>query len=281
MHAIEKKIMFVLSKILRFADKLIGTTDNRRACILDTIPYIKDLSHLEGAVDLYGNPFYFDMLKCRYAWVTWLIQTIVKQDYYLLNNIKDSSPVILDVGAHIGTFSRHVLGKKPNATVYAFEPDADSFSILEKNLNRFEKGIAIHKGILDKKGSLDFYKPFGGHGWCGMPATGKQFLEMKESEGDSFSVRHKIGLIDIDSFCDENNVKKVSLIKIHVGGKTEHRILLGAEKTINKYSPQMGIEAFPENMLFINKFLTDKGYKEMPSLDKGEPPFLRLYIPQK
>jgi hypothetical protein len=104
-HIIEKIIMLGLSRILRIADKLVGTTEISRASILDTIPYIKDLSHFEGAINQYGNPFYFDLFKCRYASVKWLVQTIAKQDYYFLNNIEDSSPVILDVGAHIGTFS--------------------------------------------------------------------------------------------------------------------------------------------------------------------------------
>ena len=154
----ENKIIFFLSKILRFADKVIGTTGNKRASLLDALPDIGDLHHLEGAIDLYGKPFYFDLINFRYSWLVWLVDKNVTRDCYLFGNIKDESPVVLDVGAHIGTFTRHVLGKKPNATVYAFEPDMESFSILNKNLSYFENGIALQKGVLGRKETLGFYK---------------------------------------------------------------------------------------------------------------------------
>lgn len=277
MSRLEKTIMRLLSKTLRAADKVIGSSESKRASILDTIPDINEFTHMEGTTDLCGKPFFFDMLNFRYSWLKWLVEKIVIQDCYLLGNIENSSPVVLDIGSHIGVFSRHVLSTKHNATVYAFEPDLESFSFLERNLSFFEKGFAIQKGVLDNKSRMDFYKSPSGYGWRGMPATGKQFSETKYSEGKDFAFKHTVELIDIDSFCRENGIEKIDLIKIHVPGKTEYLVLEGAKNTIEKFHPQVGIKVFPENFERVKKHMTQLGYQELPNSDNG-PPFLKLYV---
>jgi FkbM family methyltransferase len=69
------------------------------------------------------------------------------------------SPVIVDVGAHIGTFSLYSLLKFPTAKIFSFEASQETFSLLNENVeqNKLEKRIAtFHRALcsIDKPVTL-------------------------------------------------------------------------------------------------------------------------------
>lgn len=56
--------------------------------------------------------------------------------------------LVVDVGAHIGTFSRRAMVKWPSARVIAIEPSADNFQLLTANCPgaflRYNKAVGLH-----------------------------------------------------------------------------------------------------------------------------------------
>src|SRR5262245_17130708 len=42
--------------------------------------------------------------------------------------------IIMDVGAHIGCFSLLAAGRTPNGKIYAFEPSAETYQVLQQNV---------------------------------------------------------------------------------------------------------------------------------------------------
>jgi FkbM family methyltransferase len=58
--------------------------------------------------------------------------------------------VIVDIGAHIGIFSCYAAAKYPNAKVYAFEPAAETFADLQKNVSAYPNITAFNMGVSDK-----------------------------------------------------------------------------------------------------------------------------------
>lgn len=71
----------------------------------------------------------------------------------------NESHVILDVGAHIGTFSCLMARLVPDGRVYAIEGCRESYEILTENLvrNGLSNAVAEHLLLLDKSGSAHLY----------------------------------------------------------------------------------------------------------------------------
>jgi FkbM family methyltransferase len=63
-------------------------------------------------------------------------EIVYKDDYRLRQQPLPRGAVVIDVGANIGMFSLHVAADHGAAAVYAFEPFADSFALLQRNAAR-------------------------------------------------------------------------------------------------------------------------------------------------
>lgn len=72
----------------------------------------------------------------------------------------EKRPVVVDIGAHIGTFAIQTATKYPKATVYAFEASHETFSLLEGNV--CENGltgrvVVVNKAVSAKDGEVTLY----------------------------------------------------------------------------------------------------------------------------
>jgi FkbM family methyltransferase len=70
-----------------------------------------------------------------------------------------SSPRILDCGAHIGISVLYFKKLYPHAKIIAFEPNPDTFKLLELNVsqNRLHDVELVNAAIAHSSGSIDFY----------------------------------------------------------------------------------------------------------------------------
>lgn len=78
-----------------------------------------------------------------------------------------ASGVVLDVGAHIGTFSVLAATKVPEGRVYAIEASLETFQLLQVNvtLNRRANVVAEHLALSDVDGDVALYHdPEGNYG---------------------------------------------------------------------------------------------------------------------
>lgn len=82
----------------------------------------------------------------------------IQQPYRLIDKIKNPE-IILDLGAHIGSFSILAAKKYPKSKIYAFEASRENFLLLKKNLaaNKIRNVIAFNIGVGSEDGVLDFF----------------------------------------------------------------------------------------------------------------------------
>jgi FkbM family methyltransferase len=146
-----------------------------------------------------------------------------------LGQLLHPGDVAVDVGANIGThtvfFSKKVA---PGGIVYAFEPQRISFEYLCANiaLNGLVNVVPIQAALGDK--SLDLIIPILN------PASQQNFASLNvegHTAGDA------VKLFPLDNM----DLKRCNLIKIDVEGM-EHKVILGAEKTIRKCRPYLFVE---------------------------------------
>lgn len=78
-----------------------------------------------------------------------------------LNHLQNlSAPVIIDIGAHIGSFTLLSLHTFPTAFLYSFEPDQTSYACLVENVRRnnfASRCITVHKALWSDSTPRTFY----------------------------------------------------------------------------------------------------------------------------
>ena len=151
-----------------------------------------------------------------------MFREVCVDDDYNISQIKPGM-VIVDAGAHIGTFT--LLASKMvgnQGKVIAIEPERNSFGQLTKNLelNKIKNVIPVNIGLSDFNGNKDFFVD-------------------KESACNSFTLNFgrqitnklSIKVKTLDSVLQEININKVDFLKIDTEG-AELEILKGAQQSI-------------------------------------------------
>ena len=171
-----------------------------------------------------------------------------KKDIELLYSFLKPEDVVVDIGAHIGTFSIPL--SRFVREVYAIEPIPETFSLLQKNLeeNKITNVRAIHSAVSDKEETLVAEET--------PNRAGTTLFSSREGRGMSAKPLDK--LIPTD--------KKIALIKIDVEGM-ELPALLGARKIIRRDKPLIFLEintpALTRHAVSrgrLERFLRSEGY---------------------
>lgn len=137
--------------------------------------------------------------------------------------MEQDRPVILDIGANIGTFTLLCLSiaqeNNRAITVYAVEPEEHNLAFLKKNLAQnshlFEGGsevIIVEKGISDFNGRASITDESGGS-------------RVGQIDGEN----QVIDIISFDAFIEQNGIEKVDFTKIDIEG-SEVPLIDGASK---------------------------------------------------
>lgn len=153
-----------------------------------------------------------------------------------LNNIEN--PVILDIGANIGTYCSWIAKFRPDALIYAFEPQRLIFQMLCGNmsLNNYFNVYIYNMGISNVNGTIEVQEldntvinNYGGYRL-------KQDIIPDKSRFSNI-----VDLTTVDYFVEKHKLSKVDFLKIDVEGM-DIEVLEGARNTISKYRPSMLIE---------------------------------------
>jgi FkbM family methyltransferase len=128
---------------------------------------------------------------------------------------------VVDVGAHVGYFSRFFarqVGR--DGSVYAFEPDPDTFAILERNTGRYPQVKRFNCAVLDRDETVTIYK--GRH-------RGTTSLWPENAERQS-EMPFSVAATSLDKALDG---VRVGLVKIDVEG-AEQEVLAGMERILER-----------------------------------------------
>jgi len=84
-------------------------------------------------------------------------QMFITREYYFTS--ATSHPFIIDCGSNIGMSVLFFKRLYPESTVLAFEPDRETFNLLEKNVrgNNLDNVEIFNKAVSDSDGAIDFY----------------------------------------------------------------------------------------------------------------------------
>jgi len=246
-----------------FVSRFISSLERYKVELIRYLINPNIFNNLIAEILIEGIPFYYNIKRISIQDINSLFQRIWSYDCYLLENIKENSPTIFDIGAHIGIFSRFVFFKKKNAHLWVFEPDRDNMRILKFNLiDYMNQTEFVEKGIYYKKDRLKLYisKRID---WRSSLFVREDFRR-KFPEGE-FQESYYVDLTDLDSFVAENKdkIKNIDLIKITIPGMIEHMVLNSGRKTIERFRPQVSVFVYKENKNSVDSFFKEIGYKRV------------------
>lgn len=164
----------------------------------------------------------------------------------LFKKIIKPGMTIVDVGAHIGYFTRIFsrLADK-NGIVYALEADPENFRLLKKNTARFKNVRLFQLAVSDRAGETNFYRSekSGCHSIINLPQN-KEIIMVPTANLDNLLM-------------DTKNAQKIDLIKMDIEGG-EMTALKGMVKILNS-NPNIAlvIEFNPECLKMANITPTD------------------------
>lgn len=164
------------------------------------------------------------------------------------------SEVIFDIGANTGIYSLVANSINPSSTIYAFEPVKRVFEKLEENreLNNFDF-ISIEQGLSNYDGEAVIFDTENEHVYS---VTVNKNLY---AEGESV-VETTIPVKRLDTFIEENGVKKIDLMKIDVETH-EPEVLEGMGKYLGEFKPAMLIEILNDEVgAGVEKLVEKNGY---------------------
>jgi FkbM family methyltransferase len=130
------------------------------------------------------------------------------------------NPVIVDVGAHIGTFSILSAIKFPQARIFSIEASKETFDILQKNIDENHLPIqASHNALLDREEKVRLYHS---------SKTGNWGHSVTKELSNSFE---EVDSVSLNLFIKENEIDFIDLIKFNCEG-AEFDVLLNTNEGV-------------------------------------------------
>lgn len=143
-------------------------------------------------------------------------------------DVARSARVVFDCGAYIGYYSLLAAATNRRAQIFAFEPHRGIAARLGRNisLNPWAEITICPYAVGARRGPSTFHV-----GAPGLPSSSSLSDEWK----GLFESR-KVGVIDLDSFCEDWGITGIDLIKLDVE-KTEADVLEGMPKILERDRP--------------------------------------------
>jgi FkbM family methyltransferase len=187
---------------------------------LEDVLIIKN-GYLTNADNPHDSTFHNKTFSCEEA------NTIIKINYNE-NNYFDFNKAILDIGAFVGVYSFMT----PFKFAYCFEPNFESYSLLNVNMMHHDKKFKSYNVLLSDKQEIIKFDGFNTENKYSNKCVGPD----GEHFGDAFN--DEISTEMLAHTIDEYDCKNVGFIKIDVEGM-EEKVLRGAINTIknNNYPP--------------------------------------------
>ena len=229
--------------------KLTWKYDHGRYINLPKI--LSPLSWVAKIIDLIGEILmepYSDIKKVKtiygkfYSWEGDLItdqlekySAHTRNELSMLRTVIKEGDNILDIGAHIGTFSiPFSVFNKRKGKVYSFEANPNNYSLLVRNIhsNNLDEVVIPTNAVVSKEGNLEFSAslPDGGN-------SGMFYFTTTPEDSESL-----VTSINIDEWHDQlTQDNHINFIKIDVEG-AELLVLNSCQKIIKESKPVLYIE---------------------------------------
>ena len=147
--------------------------------------------------------------------------------------VRNPSPVIFDVGAHIGESVSFLKRVFPSSSIYSFEPDPDSYK--ELSSANCADVTYFNLAVSDVDGTLPFYRNKISHTnsllKVNLNSNDSICIAKAKAENDQhffegFNEKVLVSVVSMDSFVKEHSIDQIDLLKIDVQG-AECNVLRG------------------------------------------------------
>jgi len=161
--------------------------------------------------------------------------------------------IVFDVGGHIGTYSIMVKKRRPDISVFCFEPEPENFGMAVKNCITNNVDVTLMQcAISDEEGwlNLNGYEMNSG-AWC---------IYNRTMDGiELFAI--PVMTHTIETICDQLKLEAPTFMKIDVEG-TEHKILPALSPRILDSVLGFDVDFHPTggNIKKTVKYLESKGF---------------------
>jgi FkbM family methyltransferase len=195
-----------------------------------------------------------------------------EKDFFHFVNMLPEEGNVLDLGANIGVTSYHLATRRPQSTIYSFEPLTLNMEIFRRIKQRFRLAN-IHEFLLalgDENRTLKMVMPVIGH----VPMHGLSHVLHKDITENNNGMTFDVDMVRLDDFPDLMSAQgRLTGIKMDVEN-FEYYVLKGAEALIKKHRPVIYTELWPnENRKKCINFLNKLGYSPFTLHKKELVPF--------
>jgi len=144
---------------------------------------------------------------------------------YIAAAIQNDKPVIFDVGANVGGYTKTLLDFfNNNPVIYCFEPSANTFKKLQANTAGFNNVILNHMALSNAKGSAVLFGRENNNEIASLVNTQANSKYGKQTQ-------EVVVLDTIDNYCTENGIAFIDFLKMDTEGN-ELKVLEGAKEMI-------------------------------------------------
>lgn len=165
------------------------------------------------------------------------------------------SEVIIDIGANTGIYSLVAKTLNSSSEIYAFEPSRNTYSKLKKNVSFNNFNInCFDVALSNSTGKSTFYDSFDPN------QTSASMSDKMHKLWDNYKVNsYEVQTIKGKDFINQNNIKKIDLVKIDVE-MFEPQVIEGFEDVLFETKPYIFIEVLSNevaeklNILFNDQF---------------------------
>jgi len=138
--------------------------------------------------------------------------------------------VVFDVGANIGEVTRQVAKRFSGATIHAFEPDPETFKILQANTNKIPSVFLNNCGLGAINGDLAF--KVNDHNDM------SSFLTPDAQSWGRIVGEITVPVRTVDAYCNEKRIERIDVLKTDTQGY-DLEVLRGAQRMIREHRIQM------------------------------------------
>jgi len=196
-----------------------------------------------------------------------VLQHVIIRDDYNINKLKlRDNPIIVDIGANIGTFSIKTGTVFNDGKIYAFEPEKDNYLILKKNIedNKLNNVFAFNKAVSSKAEKCKLYAVGDDDiNFTQGKNTGGYTL-IPRNENTKVDTNQVVETISLDDIIKENKIDQIDYLKLDCEG-SEFDILYSLPKEQFKKIKIISLEVHKrsrinQNPLALKIFLEEQGF---------------------
>jgi FkbM family methyltransferase len=184
-----------------------------------------------------------------------------------LNQIDPTIKTIFDVGANMGQFSCAISHFYPQAFIFSFEPDPETFSKLKENTRKSDNITTYNFAFGNENGKIEFNKNSYHHS----SSILNLHKENTDFPGGNITTIN-VDIFRLDTKAVDFTIQKPALLKLDVQG-FELEVLKGGDKFISEFKYillESSLDTLYENQpdfSQINNYLEQKGFFLYKMLD--------------